>query len=464
MKKNRILIVDDDDAMRLALSESLESCGFDISAAENGNEALNLFNKRKFDLVVTDMKMPGMTGIEVLQGVKKLSPDIPVILITAYGTVNTAVEAMKEGAAEFIMKPFSLDDLEAVVKNVISTYKAEASQKKEVLHPTQRIITQDPKLIAIMDMLKNVAKSKSSIMIQGESGTGKELLAKYVHEHSNRHNQPFVAVNCAAIPHNLLESEMFGYEKGAFTGASQRKLGKFEIAHTGTLLLDEVSEMEIHLQAKLLRIIQESEVDRLGGSSPIPIDVRIISTTNINLTSAISNKTFRGDLYYRLNVIPVKIPPLRERNGDILYLVDHFLVKFGKEKGLKKPVLTDNAAAFLKTYPFPGNVRELENIIERAVLMTDGGYITQESLCLESLDNIETGQPGELEPTPIINATSLKTTKTLKDIEKELICDTLNSVDGNKTKAAKLLGISVRTLWNKVNEYGMTEGGNESGI
>ena len=237
-----------------------------------------------------------------------------------------------------------------------------------------------------MDMLKNVAKSKSSIMIQGESGTGKELLAKYVHQHSNRRNQPFVAVNCAAIPHNLLESEMFGYEKGAFTGASQRKLGKFELAHTGTLLLDEVSEMEIHLQAKLLRVIQESEVDRLGGNSPIPIDVRIIATTNINLTSAIANKTFRGDLYYRLNVIPVKIPPLRERNGDILYLADHFLEKFGKEKGLKKPVLSDKAAAFLKAYPFPGNVRELENIIERAVLMTDGTISLQESLCLESFE------------------------------------------------------------------------------
>jgi DNA-binding NtrC family response regulator len=459
MKKNRILIVDDDHAMRLALAESLESCGYDISAAENGSEALNLFGKRKFDLVVTDMKMPEMSGIEVLQGVKKLSPDVPVILITAYGTVNTAVEAMKEGAAEFIMKPFSLDDLEAIVKNVLSTSKMEASKNQQVLHATQRIITKDPKLIAIMDMLKNVAKSKSSIMIQGESGTGKELLARYVHEHSHRRNQPFVAVNCAAIPHNLLESEMFGYEKGAFTGASQRKLGKFEMAHTGTLLLDEVSEMEIHLQAKFLRVIQESEVDRLGGSSPIPIDVRIISTTNINLTSAITNKTFRGDLYYRLNVIPVKIPSLRERNDDILYLADHFLEKCGNEKGVKKPLLSEKAASYLKTYAFPGNVRELENIIERAVLMTDGGLITKEALCLESIDDTEAHLPRELELPPILGMPPLHSTKTLKDIEKELICDTLARVDGNKTKAAKLLGISVRTLWNKVNEYEMTEAG-----
>jgi len=463
MKKNRILVVDDDHAMRLALSESLESCGYDIVAAENGREALELFKKRKFDLVVTDMKMPGMTGIEVLQGVKELSPEIPVILITAYGTVGTAVEAMKEGAAEFIMKPFSLDDLEAVVKHVLNTFTKKPLQKQEIMQPAQRIITKDPKFISIIETLKNVAKSKSSIMIQGESGTGKELLAKYIHHHSNRRNQPFVAVNCAAIPHNLLESEMFGYEKGAFTGASQRKLGKFELAHTGTLLLDEVSEMDNHLQAKLLRAIQESEVDRLGGNAPIPVDVRIIATTNVHLPSAIENKTFRSDLYYRLNVIPVKIPPLRERNGDILYLTDHFLEKFAGERGVKKPLLSDQAAALLKTYHFPGNVRELENIIERAVLMMDGSHISPESLCLEPREGKETALPSESAPDliPTRDVTPLNPIKTLKDVEKTLICETLNRMDGNKTKTAKLLGISVRTLWNKVNEYGMANGNSD---
>ncbi|TRZ88895.1 sigma-54-dependent Fis family transcriptional regulator [bacterium] len=460
MKKNRILVVDDDHAMRLALSESLESCGYDIVAAENGREALELFRKGKFDLVVTDMKMPGMTGIEVLRGVKELSPEIPVILITAYGTVGTAVEAMKEGAAEFIMKPFSLDDLEAVVKRVLNTFTIKPSQKQETLQPAQRIITKDPKFISIIETLKNVAKSKSSIMIQGESGTGKELLAKYIHHHSTRRSQPFVAVNCAAIPHNLLESEMFGYEKGAFTGASQRKLGKFELAHTGTLLLDEVSEMDMHLQAKLLRVIQESEVDRLGGSAPIPVDVRIIATTNVHLPAAIENKTFRGDLYYRLNVIPVKIPPLRERNGDILYLTDHFLEKFAGERGVKKPLLSDQAAALLKVYNFPGNVRELENIIERAVLMMDGSHISPESFCLEPQEDQKTVRPSESapDPSPVQDNTPLNSTRTLRDVEKILICETLNRLDGNKTKAAKLLGISVRTLWNKVNEYGMADG------
>jgi two-component system response regulator FlrC len=445
--------------MRLALSESLESCGYDVGAAENGREALEQFKKGKFDLVVTDMKMPGMTGIEVLRGVKELSPDIPVVLITAYGTVGTAVEAMKEGAAEFIMKPFSLDDLEAVVKHVLNTFTKKSPQKQVLSQPAQQIITRDPKLLSLLDMLKNVAKSKSSIMIQGESGTGKELLAKYIHFHSNRRNQPFVAVNCAAIPHTLLESEMFGYEKGAFTGASQRKLGKFELAHTGTLLLDEVSEMEIHLQAKLLRVIQESEVDRLGGNSPIPVDVRIIATTNVHLPDAIENKTFRSDLYYRLNVIPVKIPPLRERNGDILYLADHFLEKFAGERGLKKHLLSDQAAALLKTYPFPGNVRELENIIERVVLMTDGTHISPDSLCLEHREEVESVWRSASAPDAPFpsDVTSLNSIKPLKDVEKSLICETLNRVDGNKTKAAKLLGISVRTLWNKVNEYEMAD-------
>ena len=460
MRKNRILVVDDDRAMRLALAESLESCGYDITAAENGREALERFRKGKFDLVVTDMKMPGMTGIEVLRGVKELSPEMPVILITAYGTVGTAVEAMKEGAAEFIMKPFSLDDLEAVVKRVLNTFTKKSLQKQGIVHPGQRILTKDPKFLSILEILKNVARSKSSIMIQGESGTGKELLAKYIHYHSPRRNQSFVAVNCAAIPDNLLESEMFGYEKGAFTGASQRKLGKFELAHTGSLLLDEVSEMDIHLQAKLLRVIQESEVDRLGGNAPIPVDVRIIATTNVHLPAAIEEKTFRSDLYYRLNVIPVKIPPLRERNGDILYLTDHFLERFAGERGFEKPHLSDHAAALLKAYPFPGNVRELENIIERAVLMTDSSHISAESLCLEPREAEERVWPPESasDPSPARDVIPLSAIKTLKDVEKTLICETLTRVEGNKTKAAKLLGISVRTLWNKVNEYGMADG------
>jgi two-component system response regulator FlrC len=457
MKNKHILIVDDDQAMRLALSESLQSCGYETEAAKNGTDAIHLFSKKKFDLVVSDMRMPGMTGMEVLKSVKKMSPDVPVILITAYGTVSTAVEAMKVGAAEFIMKPFSLDDLEAVVKNVLNAFETKKPDEKKASPAASDIVTQDPGFISILEMLRNVAKSKSSILIQGESGTGKELLSRYIHQNSNRRNNPFVAVNCAAIPQNLLESEMFGYEKGAFTGALQRKLGKFELANTGTLLLDEVSEMDIHLQAKLLRVIQESEIDRLGGNAPIPIDVRIIATTNTELSAAIRDKTFRGDLYYRLNVIPVKIPPLRERNGDILYLANHFLEKFGGGKGARKPFLSEKAAALLKAYHCPGNVRELENIIERAVLMTQGAQIHPETLYLEKSDDVEAVPAPPSESPPLSNMTPLSAAMTLKDAEKALICDALERMEGNKTKTAKMLGISVRTLWNKVHEYGMAD-------
>ncbi len=457
MIKKRILIVDDDRAMRLALSESLESCGYSIESAENGGDALDLFSKANFDLVVTDMRMPGMTGIEVLKSVKNMSPDVPVILITAYGTVNNAVEAMKEGAAEFIMKPFSLEDIESTIRNVLTATGTEPLGKPAESHGIPKIITKDPRMIAILDMLTNVAKSKSSVLIQGESGTGKELIARHIHQNSNRRSNPFVAVNCAAIPHNLLESEMFGYEKGAFTGATQKKLGKFELANTGTLLLDEVSEMDNQLQAKLLRVIQESEVDRLGGNAPIPVDVRIIATTNTNLSEAIEKKTFRSDLYYRLNVIPVKIPPLRERNGDILYLANHFLEKFAKEKGAKKPRLSEAAASLLNGYPFPGNVRELENIIERAVLITQGTTISPESFCLDDQGRVSLPESSVSEVPLPAPQESKSSTMTLKESEKVLIYETLNKVDGNKTKAAKILGISVRTLWNKVHEYGMTD-------
>jgi two-component system response regulator FlrC len=454
MKKKTLLIVDDDQAMRLALTESLESCGYDIVAVENGSDALRQFSRRSFDLVLTDMKMPGMTGIEVLRGVKKICPALPVILVTAYGTVNTAVEAMKEGAAEFIMKPFTLDEIEAVVRNVLSGCEAGA-EPLPAGEMTPRIISRDPKMLSILEMLANVAKSKSSILIQGESGTGKELIARYIHRYSQRRNNPFVAVNCAAIPHNLLESEMFGYEKGAFTGAAQRKLGKFELAHTGTLLLDEVSEMDVQLQAKLLRVIQEAEVDRLGGQGPIAVDVRIVATTNTNLAEAMERKTFRSDLYYRLNVIPVKIPPLRERNGDILFLANHFLEKFSREKGGRKPLLSAGAIALLGAYPFPGNVRELENMIERAVLMTNGATITPESFCLDLADAPPGGDAAPAAASAAGGGPSFNAGTTLKELEKTLIYDTLDRVEGNKTKAAKMLGISVRTLWNKVHEYGM---------
>jgi DNA-binding NtrC family response regulator len=462
---DRLLIVDDDQSMRAALYESLSSCGYEVETAENGADALVKFKEGQFAGVVTDMRMPKMSGMDVLRGVKKISPLTPVILITAYGTVNTAVEAMKEGASEFIMKPFSLDDLEFAVKNVLaasSQLKADEDESAADgnIYSIKEIITGDKKILAIIEMLRNVAKSKSSILIQGESGTGKELFARYVYQYSRRRNMPFVAVNCAAIPSQLLESEMFGFEKGAFTGAAMRKLGKFEMANGGTLLLDEISEMDVQLQAKLLRVIQEAEVDRLGGRDPVPIDIRLIATTNADLQYRIIQKTFRSDLYYRLNVIPVIIPPLRERNGDVILLAEHFIKKYSQVNEKKMMGLTDEAKAKLNHYSWPGNVRELENVIERAVLICNQVSIDAENIFLDNFScdtivkndkmndiKIEADNTEEIE----------KAETTLYDMEKNMIFDTLSKVKWNKTKASKILGISVRTMRNKLHEYGIKD-------
>lgn len=463
----RLLVVDDDSSMRMALYETLTSCGYQVETAENGMDALAKFKNGRFAGVVTDMRMPKMSGIDVLRGVKRISPETPVILITAYGTVNTAVEAMKEGAAEFIMKPFSLDDLEFAVKNVLaanitgmrSEQDGENEKKSGSRYPQKEIITQDKKIIELLDMIKSIARSKSSVLIQGESGTGKELFARFVYQHSNRRQMPFVAVNCAAIPVQLLESEMFGYEKGAFTGATMKKIGKFELADGGTLLLDEISEMDIQLQAKLLRVIQESEVDRLGGKMPVSVDVRIIATTNADLQNRILQKTFRSDLYYRLNVIPVFVPPLRERNGDIKLLAEHFIKKYSEVNEKKEPELTAEAVEALLAYPWPGNVRELENVIERAVLICRNNQVVPSNLFLERKENKIEKTAGMAEDCPRhCHNNDEEQNNTLYEMEKNMILETLNKTDGNKTKASKILGISVRTMRNKLNEYGIKEG------
>lgn len=454
MKRETILIVDDEPSMRIALSESLESCGYEICTSEDGVDALKKFHDDRFSVVITDMRMPKMSGMEVLRGIKKISPRTPVIVITAYGTVNTAIEAMKEGASDFIMKPFSLEHLESVIKGVV----AENGEKKNELgYETKRcsiteknIITKDKKMLDLLELLRSVSKSKSTILMQGESGTGKELLARYIHKHSDRANMRFVAVNSAAIPYNLLESEMFGYEKGAFTGASQRKLGKFELANGGTLLLDEISEMSLNLQAKFLRVIQESEIDRLGGKDSVPLDIRIIATTNKDLKKCVAEKKFRDDLYYRLGVIPIKIPPLRERRTDITLLAEHFLENYSRLNKISKPTLSKEVVDILESQEWPGNVRELENVIERSVLISGGKIILPEHLYLEGdyLENLNSRQPA----TTVSKAFTSQDI-TLKEMEKEFILETLEKTGGNKTKASKILGISLRTIRNKINEY-----------
>lgn len=462
MKDARILVVDDDTSMRMALCETLESCGYRVENAANGFEALTKFRKGSFEAVITDMRMPGMSGMEVLKSIKKISSDSPVILITAYGTVNTAVEAMKEGASDFIMKPFSLEDIEFVVKNVLATHgeKEEKAIEEEKRPATadREIISNDPKIMGIFEFLKTVAKSRSSVLIQGESGTGKELFARFLFRHSDRKHLPFVAVNCAAIPENLLESEMFGYEKGAFTGAMQKKTGKFELANGGTLLLDEVTEMNIHLQAKLLRVIQEREIDRVGGKMPIPVDVRIVATTNADIRKRIEEKAFREDLYYRLNVLPLKIPPLRERKGDVELLSRHFLKKYSNLNEKEAPAFAGQTLQRLNAYPWPGNVRELENVIERAVLLCQGKTILPEHLFLEEVpdeglpEREKSAASGE-EGADFLPGKGPSREMTIWEMERELIFRTLERVQGNKTKASEILGISVRTMRNKLQEY-----------
>ncbi len=452
MKTKRILVVEDEPSMRIALSKSLESCGYKVEVSGSGADALEKFQEDKFEVVITDMRMSGIGGMDVLRGIKKVSSKTPVIVITAYGTVNTAVEAMKEGAADFIMKPFSINHLESLVKKVVNQKNGNrgGGSKHDLngcLSLEKTIITGDERMLDLLELLKGVSKSKSSILIQGESGTGKELVARYIHRHSSRADMPFGAVNCAAIPHDLLESEMFGHEKGAFTGASRMRLGKFELASDGTLLLDEIGEMDVKLQAKLLRVIQESEVDRLGSKASVSVDVRIISTTNVDLKKYIKDKKFRNDLYYRLNVIPVRIPPLRERRGDVLLLCEYFLEKYSRLGRTPKPALSEEVEQILESYNWPGNVRELENVIERAVLLSGGERILSEHLYLES--------EGERHKRP--EEASLKSVAsentTLKEMEKRLIFKTLEKAKGNRTRASEILGVSVRTIRNKLNEY-----------
>lgn len=421
-KENRILIVDDDPQMRIALKEAINRLSYDADTATDGRDALKRLNNTNYALIITDMKMPGMDGLSFLKEVRKRW-NIPVLVITGFGTVENAVETMKEGATDYLMKPFSFDAMGKAVESILSRIQHE-----------QEIITVDPEMKKIISLAGNIAGSEITVLITGESGTGKELLARYIHRVSRRREGPFVAVNCAAIPDNLLESELFGYEKGAFTGAVDKKAGKFELANGGTILLDEIGEMPLTLQAKLLRVLQEREVDRIGGKKPIPIDVRIIATTNRDLKRECCEGRFREDLYYRLNVFPIRIPPLRERKKDISALAWYFIKKCSTLSGKNITGLSEEALEALMNRPWRGNVRELENVIQRATLISSGNLIKPEDLMF---DDIITPQ----------------NTGRIKEMEKDLILRTLEEVEGNKTRAAKILGVSVRTIRNKLNEY-----------
>jgi DNA-binding NtrC family response regulator len=464
---SRILVADDDAQMQVAIRVALSRAGHEVVVVGDGRAALEMAGQG-FDLVITDQRMPEMTGSELLAAVQEREYKVPVIMITAYGTINQAVEAMQAGAADFIPKPFSTDDLQRVVERVLHVTPEEQGRKgKRSSGGNRPIVTNDPLMIRVLEVAEAVARSDATVLIQGESGTGKELIARLIHASSPRRTQSFVAVNCAALPDSLLESELFGHEKGAFTGAQTRKIGKFELAHGGTILLDEISEMELGLQAKLLRVLQEREVDRVGGREPVSIDVRVLATTNRNLEEMVREGKFRADLYYRLNVIPLTVPPLRTRRGDVKLLVEHFMRKFLGEV----PQLPRSVLEALMTYPWPGNVRELQNAVERAAILSRGATPKKEDFLLtlpEAEEGPSTGESlAELEGAAVLprievergdvaesgEGVILRAGMTVSEMEKELILETLRATGNNRTQAAKLLGISIRTLRNKLHEY-----------
>lgn len=445
--QEEILVVDDEPQMLIAINETLRRRGYSVSTAGSGMEALRRLRDKYYQLVITDLRMPEVSGLELLRKVKNLAPQTPVILLTAYGTVQNAVEAMKDGAYDYLLKPFSSESLENVVRRALDS----TPRKNE--KASHEIVTQDRGFSRTLEMAAQAAGSNATVLIEAESGTGKELLARMIHMKSPRYLSPFVAVNCAALPENLLESELFGFEKGAFTGASASKPGKFELANNGTLLLDEIGEMAPILQAKLLRVLQEREVDRIGGRDPVEIDVRIIATTNKDLQSLVRGDSFREDLYYRLNVVRLVIPPLRERRADIPLLVDFFCRRYGKDLGRTEIRLSDEALEKLMRHDWPGNARELENVIQRAVtLCRDSAIHPGDLMILETSSPLPMAYP---EPAPA--EFGLSAGVTMREMERRLICRTLKDTGGNRTRAAKCLGISLRTLRNKLNEFGLQD-------
>ncbi len=410
------------------------------------SKPLKKSKKDEFGVVITDMKMPEMSGMQVLEQVKKISPHIPVIIMTAFGTINNAVEAMKEGASDYIIKPFSSEILDETVKKVFEKSNSHKKEKRQNFDCKEKaeakeIITEDPNMLKILEIAKNVAATNSTVLILGESGTGKEMLAAYIHQKSGKSEPSYVALNCAALPENLAESELFGHEKGAFTGAANRKLGKLEMANQGTIVLDEISEMPLSLQAKLLRALQERKVDRIGGNRPVPFNGRIIAISNVDLKNAVKEKKFREDLFYRVNVIPFTIPPLRHRKSDIPLLADYFLKKYCSLNNRETMTITEESISLLKKYEWKGNIRELENVIERAVIMGGGKHLQPKHLFLEETIDSEN------------NDIPFRAGTSVKEMEKSLIYRTLEEVNDNRTHAAKLLGISIRTLRNKLKEY-----------
>ena len=441
--KVNILIVDDEEIVRESLANWLEEDGYEVEAVENGARALERLPAKDWNLAMVDLKMPGMDGIQLMDEIRKVRPDTIVIIMTAYATVDTAVQAMKKGAYDYIVKPFNPEDLSITIRKIIehqklvkeNIYLRKELKKQYRLHD---MVSKNHKMIEIFELVKTVAKSNSTVLVQGESGTGKELLSRAIHMESPRKDAPFVTVSCAALTESLLESELFGHEKGAFTGADQARSGKIELAKDGTLFLDEIGDISLKLQMDLLRVLEEKEFRRVGGTQLISVNSRIIAATNRELTKAIEEEKFREDLYYRLNVISVTLPPLRERKEDVPLLVEHFLERFNIEMGKNVEGIAESAMRLLLDYGWPGNARELRNVIERAMVVTKGKMILEADLSLPQAPGVSVSDGRG---------------KSLSEMEKEHIRRILKENRWNIIRSAQVLGIDRVTLYNKIRKY-----------
>jgi len=451
-----LLIVEDEAKMRRLLELNLVEEGYSVHTAADAEAGLNTLRQEKIDLVVTDLKLPGMDGLEFLQAVKRTNATIPVVVMTAFGTVETAVEAMKAGASDYVLKPFSLEEMKLILRKELDVHRLREENRslREALGERfqfRNIVARSPKMQEVLATVERVAPTNSTVLLGGESGVGKDLIARAIHEHSRRAAGPFIKINCTAIPENLLESELFGYERGAFTGAITSKPGKFELADKGTLFLDEIGDVPGSIQVKLLHVLQDREFERLGGTKTLKVDVRVVAATNQDLRAALEQGTFREDLYYRLNVVPISIPPLRERKEEIPYLVDHFIARFARESGKPLAGITPAALKLLLDFHWPGNVRELENIIERAVALSAGTVIDAPDI---RLDIAVSG------PTPNAAGGSIPFPPdgtTLEQFEDEIIREALRRAGGNKSQAARLLGLSRNALRYRLSKLGVPD-------
>ncbi len=432
MYNNRVLVVEDDLDLREAIVDTLEMAGIEVVEASDGQQAIDLLSNEVVGLVISDVNMPKVDGYQLLRHISVQWPQLPVLIMTAYGSISNAVEAMRNGAVEYLEKPFETSKLINTVQKYIGQNSVEDESEP---------VAVDPETQRTFQLAKKVAKTDSTVLIMGESGTGKEVLARYIHKHSNRSDQPFVAINCAAIPENMLEATLFGHEKGAFTGAHQSNPGKFELANGGTLLLDEISEMDVGLQAKLLRVLQEQEVERIGGKKPIKLNVRVLATTNRNLRESVEQGHFREDLYYRLNVFPLKWKPLRERKEDIIPIAER-MIAAKQEPGAPRIELSGEACRRLLNHSWPGNIRELDNVVQRAIILCTGDVIRGDDIFIpeEEFDMQQTAVPLEEDSSASLLGEDLKRR------EYELIIETLKAEGGSKKNTAEKLGISPRTL------------------